>query len=100
VQRVEPSRTGRGRPPPWSAPGAGWTRPHRATTGCWAGILADSFAADTDPVARATEAWRVRGRRVADAAPSPLELTEDQGGGGLVGLLDDLELCPSRTNRR
>ncbi|GLZ09034.1 transcriptional regulator [Actinomadura sp. NBRC 104412] len=114
VEEARPESAGPGRPPLMVRAPAGMDRAGPRNYRLLAGILADAFASEPDPVEKATEVGRAWARRTA--APSTLSApsgpartgtcTEDgftdQGEaiGHLMTMLDDLGFAPEHEPER
>ena len=93
VERVEPPRTGPGRPPQMFRAHAGMDPSGPRNYRLLADILTAQLAADPDPAGRAAEAGRAWGRRIAADMDAPPPSAE-QAVGELVRVLDEVGFDP------
>jgi len=104
VEEARPESAGPGRPPLMVRAPAGMDRAGPRNYRLLAGILADAFASEPDPVEKATEVGRAWARRTA--APSGPARTEDgfaaqdEAIGHLMTMLDDLGFAPEHEPER
>jgi predicted ArsR family transcriptional regulator len=96
VQRVEPDRGNPGRPPLMFRAVRQMDRGGPRRYRLLAEILATSFAADSDPSAKALAAGRAWGRRLEHRPSSAGAIGAEESIDRLVGLLDELGFEPER----